>query len=82
MPTSSITKDFVVKDYDAYLRLLKEISNQDEKCKECDYSDICCMLKVPSDEACEAIKSCTKEFLSGKIYESLDEYVKSTNQND
>lgn len=28
MPTSSITKDFKVKDYDAYLRLLEEINKK------------------------------------------------------
>lgn len=70
MPTDSITKDFVVKDYDAYVRLLKDI----RKCKACDYSDICDIIEVPSDEACEAIRSCTKEFLYEKIWESLDGY--------
>ena len=37
-----------------------------KKCKECDYSDICGIIEVSSDEACEAIRSCTKEW----FYES------------
>lgn len=45
-----------------------------QKCKECDYSDICGILEVPSEDACETIKSCTKEFLYEKITESLNEY--------
>ena len=44
------------------------------KCKKCNYSDICAMIETPSDEACEAIRSCTKEFLYDKIWESLYEY--------
>ena len=46
-----------------------------QKCKECDHSDICGILEVPSDEACEAIRACAKDFLYEKIWESLDEYV-------
>jgi hypothetical protein len=41
MPTSSIIKDFVVKDYDAYIRLWKDI----RKCEECDYSATCNIME-------------------------------------
>ena len=51
------------------------IKVEKEKCKECNYSDICVMLEVPSDEACEAIRSCTKEFLYEKIWHSVNEYI-------
>lgn len=74
MPTDSITKDFVVKDYDAYLRLLKDINSKNEKCKDCDYLDFCSIIEVPSDEVCEAIRSCTKEFLYEKVWKALEEY--------
>lgn len=47
-----------------------------QKCKECDYSDICALLEVPSEEVCEAIRACAKDFLYEKIWESLDEYFK------
>ena len=57
-------------------------SDAHQKCKECDYYDVCSMLEAPSDEACEVIRSCTKEFLYEKIFDALDEYVKLTNQND
>ena len=30
MPTDSITKDFIVKDYDAYLKLLQEIEEKEK----------------------------------------------------
>ncbi len=53
-----------------------------QKCKECDYLDFCSMIEVPSDEACEAIRVCTKEFLYEKTWEALTEYFKLTNQND
>jgi hypothetical protein len=42
-----------------------------QKCKECDYSDFCDIIEVPSDEACEAIRACTKEFLYEKVYDTL-----------
>lgn len=41
------------------------------KCKECDYLDICAMLVMPSEEACEAIRVYTKEFLYDKIWNAL-----------
>lgn len=47
-----------------------------QKCKECDYSDFCGIIEVPSEEACEAIRACAKDFLYEKIWESLDEYFK------
>lgn len=41
MPTDSITKDFVVKDYDAYLRLLQEIENKERPdCNNCPHLNI------------------------------------------
>lgn len=45
-----------------------------QKCKECDYSDICDIIEIPSDEVCEAIRTCAKDFLYEKIWESLNEY--------
>lgn len=45
-----------------------------QKCKDCDYLDFCSIIEAPSEEACEAIKSCTKEFLYDKAYNTLDEY--------
>ena len=48
MPTSSIIKDFVVKDYDAYIRLLKDI----RKCEECDCSATCDII----DGDCQKLK--------------------------
>lgn len=74
MPTSSITKDFVVKDYDAYLQLLKDIEQKDEKCKECGYLDVCTLLETPSDEACEAIITCIKNFSIRKTCDRGDKY--------
>lgn len=46
-----------------------------QRCKECDHSDICGIIEVPSEEVCEAIRACAKDFLYEKIWESLDEYV-------
>ncbi len=53
--------------------ILRE-DDRPQKCKECDYSDICALLEMPSEEACEAIRSCTKDFLYEKICNSLNEY--------
>jgi hypothetical protein len=51
-----------------------------QKCKECDYSDICDIIEVPSEEVCEAIRSCTKEFLYEKIYDALyDHFIEKEN---
>lgn len=35
MPTSSITKDFVVKDHEAYMKLLQEIEDKTIGCNYC-----------------------------------------------
>jgi hypothetical protein len=45
-----------------------------QKCKECDYSDFCDLIEVPSEEVCEAIRACAKDFLYEKLWESLYEY--------
>jgi hypothetical protein len=45
-----------------------------QRCKECDYSDICDIIEVPSEEACEAIRACAKDFLYDKIWNSLYGY--------
>ena len=39
-----------------------------QKCKECDYLDFCSIIETPSDEACEAIRACVKDFLYEEIY--------------
>lgn len=45
-----------------------------QKCKECDYSDFCDIIELPSEETCEAIRACAKDFLYEKIWETLNEY--------
>lgn len=45
-----------------------------QKCKECDHSDICDIIELPSEEVCESIRTYDKDFLYEKIWESLDEY--------
>lgn len=81
MSMGSLTKDFVIKDYSADLQLLKDINDENNKCKNCDYLDFCSIIQAPSDECCEAIRSIEKQFLYHEVWNALDEYFTKKGEN-
>lgn len=74
MPTDSITKDFVVKDYDAYLRLLQEIENK-EKINEMTDCNNCPHLSITEEQQHRLWRATSKKSMLPHICTKYNERV-------